>query len=1273
MHHIKHTYYYASAIAACLLAIPAVDAQTTRTWDTVNAADTDWSVATNWVDDTAPVAGDDVVINGDGTFAPTNNSAFTADTFNSLTLEGATTVTLSSALSIGAGGVFNNMVTNSLNLKAVDLTTDSTWGGTRTIFVGGAVTGSKMIWTGSGLRFDQNSPAWASGIDAYANLGMNDLSSDAGTTITPYGTGTLTLINQSFDTLSNVNLDLTLATSANNLDLATAVTLANDITLSDPGIGNFSISQNNDSSTLLGGHFFRLTGTISGAVNTARTLSFTNSKGVNAPATFILEGANTHTAQTVTSDDYVTLALGNVDAVQNSTLDTGAADATKQVTFSVAGTNTYNLGGLAGADDLDFGANSLSIGSNNSDGTFSGALSGSGDITKTGTGTTTFSGTNIYTGTTTVSDGTLVATTPASLPGYNSPASVIFDGGTIAVPVGAGGWLDADLSDLLTNATKTSGFIGIDTSLGDYTQTSAYNFSPLGLDVLGSNKLTLDQANTYTGGTTFAGASLIVAAEGALGTGAVVGDTASGNTVLTFNTPSDATFANDITSGANGSGIVNDSATSAITLNGNVVLNRATTFQGFQGTGVNNAGFVIGGNVSSTTRLTLKDTNMTLAATGTLGPTFSARVTLGDVGGDGSAVYVADGADFTLRIQDSQNTTISNDAMTFIVGMNTAGTGTFSSSDSVNLLANGSSVANDWEFTAVTGATVNFTGKIISNNGNANAADVTVTKTGDGTVVFANTNTYLGDTTISAGTLQIGNGGGTGSLSPDSTITNDGALIFNNTSGLVQGTDFSTAPITGSGSLSIVGGNVTLNAVNTYSGGTTIDGGTLTVGAAAAVPAGAITGINASVVAFDTPANVTFSDDLTLATASNTGLVNNSTTSTVTLEGTVELTAPFAAIVGTGVNNAGFVLGNGGVLKAGAASRMGLKDTSLTFQVGGAVDYSGTGFKRITLADSTGTGAAVYLEDTVDLDMVIYDTNNSNVTSDTMEFIVGMKSAGTATFSGLSGVSVDLNHRNNVGSLANEWEFTAVAGATANFTGSIANANTNSQASINKTGDGTVSFQASNSYTGDTTVTAGTLQLASGGILTFAPTANGVNNQIDGTASGTLDLDGEIFIDLSLADTTDLNSWLLIDGSAMTVAYDAATFTVNSSAGALTENTPGVWTLVDGSNTWTFTESTGTLSLANAGPAGPTDEEISSDEFVSNYSFDGTTASFSFQVFAGSTYEIRRTDDLTVDLASWTTVYGPTAQVGDATITPSDVPGALLDEAFYVLIITDTP
>ena len=113
---------------------------------------------------------------------------------------------------------------------------------------------------------------------------------------------------------------------------------------------------------------------------------------------------------------------------------------------------------------------------------------------------------------------------------------------------------------------------------------------------------------------------------------------------------------------------------------------------------------------------------------------------------------------------------------------------------------------------------------------------------GAGTTTLTADNTYTGATTISAGTLQIGNGGTSGSLSASSTITNDGTLAFNRSDSLAQGTDFSTAAITGSGSLIKRGaGTIILSAANDYAGDTTLEAGTIALGTNNALGSGTLT------------------------------------------------------------------------------------------------------------------------------------------------------------------------------------------------------------------------------------------------------------------------------------------------------------------------------------------------------------------------------------------------------------------------------------------------
>ncbi len=121
---------------------------------------------------------------------------------------------------------------------------------------------------------------------------------------------------------------------------------------------------------------------------------------------------------------------------------------------------------------------------------------------------------------------------------------------------------------------------------------------------------------------------------------------------------------------------------------------------------------------------------------------------------------------------------------------------------------------------------------VIANGGGT----LSLAKLGGGTIILTGANTYTGGTAISGGTLQIGNATATGALSATGAITDNASLAFNRTNAVTQGADFSAAPITGSGTVSQLGsGTLTLNAANSYQGGTVINAGTLNVNADAAL------------------------------------------------------------------------------------------------------------------------------------------------------------------------------------------------------------------------------------------------------------------------------------------------------------------------------------------------------------------------------------------------------------------------------------------------------
>jgi len=103
-------------------------------------------------------------------------------------------------------------------------------------------------------------------------------------------------------------------------------------------------------------------------------------------------------------------------------------------------------------------------------------------------------------------------------------------------------------------------------------------------------------------------------------------------------------------------------------------------------------------------------------------------------------------------------------------------------------------------------------------------------KTGDGIATLTGTNSYSGTTTISAGTLQIGNGGTSGTLGAGA-VTNNATLVFNRSDNPIVGN-----AISGTGEVIKTGaGNLRFSADNSYTGLTTVNQGRLILDAGSGV------------------------------------------------------------------------------------------------------------------------------------------------------------------------------------------------------------------------------------------------------------------------------------------------------------------------------------------------------------------------------------------------------------------------------------------------------
>jgi autotransporter-associated beta strand protein len=128
--------------------------------------------------------------------------------------------------------------------------------------------------------------------------------------------------------------------------------------------------------------------------------------------------------------------------------------------------------------------------------------------------------------------------------------------------------------------------------------------------------------------------------------------------------------------------------------------------------------------------------------------------------------------------------------------------------------------------------------------------------------------------------------------------------------------------------------------------------------------------------------------------------------------------------------------------------------------------------------------------------------------------------------------------------------------------------------SLTKTGAGTLTLSGQHSYTGNTTVTEGTLILASGGRLTLRPLSNGQSSKL--TGAGSVAVNGTIHLDLTAAAPVNGNAWMLVDTATKSFG---STFALTSTLAAPFQKSGAQWTAADGERTWSFDETTGILTL----------------------------------------------------------------------------------------------
>ncbi|EAB6851788.1 AIDA autotransporter-like protein ShdA, partial [Salmonella enterica subsp. enterica] len=557
------------------------------------------------------------------------------------------------------------------------------------------------------------------------------------------------------------------------------------------------------------------------------------------------------------ADDSFTVntVLENVDANSGwngqSLTKTGAGTLILNAENTYTGGTTISEGTLIATNVEALGTGDVTDNATlelNTGGDFDNAIGGTGSVVKSGDKTLTLSGANSYTGGTTISGGTLVASNVEAL--------------------GTG-----DITDNATLELNTG---------GDF----ANNIGGTGSVVKSGDKtLTLSGTNSYTGGTTISGGTLVANNVEALGTGDV-----TNNATLELNTGGD--FDNAIS----GSGQVVKSGDKTLTLSGANSYSGATTISGGTliathvnalGTGAidNRASLLLdasgqftvtdlttesGGNteigagstLQATTLTQKSDSTLTINLNGnTVDPVIHAasQVSLAgtlDITGvgdvlDSDPASTDDLDTFTLIASDK---TIAGDFEKLTVAGMDADLADFITVDgriddtgkqyelttALTWYADRDDAVTDAHGTFnLTNADGSFAVNTVLENVDATLDPASATgwdgtsliKQGAGTLILNAENTYTGGTTISGGTLVATNVDALGS----GDVTDDATLELN------TGGTFDNA-ISGSGQVVKSGDEtLTLSGTNTYSGGTLISGGTLVASNVEALGTGDVT------------------------------------------------------------------------------------------------------------------------------------------------------------------------------------------------------------------------------------------------------------------------------------------------------------------------------------------------------------------------------------------------------------------------------------------------